>query len=179
MRLPVCSFSAVKDENRQERAAPGWWQRRIFQPIRQQMTQGISADRIALTLALGFSLGIFPILGSGFLLCGVAAWCLRLNQPLIQAVGTVAYPAQLLLLLPFYRAGEWAFQVPPVPLSIPVLLQEFFRDIPEFLKRYGMTGVRGIVVWAVITPPVGTALYFLLLPCLRRLAPVSALPASR
>ncbi len=148
---------------------PGWWQRRIAGPVRQQLTQGITPDEIALTLALGFTLGIFPILGSGFLLCGLAAWLLRLNQPLIQAIGTLAYPLQLILLLPFYRAGEALFGVPPVPLSIPVLLSRFFDDVPQFLKEYGMTGVRGIVVWALLAPLLLGLLHFSLRPALRRL----------
>lgn len=147
---------------------PNWWQRRIAGPVRQQLTQGITPDKIALTLALGFTLGIFPILGSGFLLCGLAAWALKLNQPIIQATGTLAYPLQLVLLLPFYRAGETLFHVPAIPLSIPVLLTRFFENIPLFLKEYGMTGVRGIIVWSLLAPVMLAGLYFSLRPGLRR-----------
>jgi uncharacterized protein (DUF2062 family) len=149
---------------------PNWWQRRITGPVRQQLTQGITPDKIALTLALGFTLGIFPILGSGFLLCGVAAWGLRLNQPIIQSIGTLAYPLQLVLLLPFYRAGESLFGVPPIPLSIPVLITRFFENIPLFLKEYGMTGARGIVVWSLLAPALLAGLYFGLKPVLKRVA---------
>ncbi len=149
---------------------PNWWQRRIAGPVRQQLTQGITPDKIALTLALGFTLGIFPILGSGFLLCGLAAWALKLNQPIIQGTGTLAYPLQLVLLLPFYRAGESLFSIPSIPLSIPQLLSRFFEDIPRFLQEYGMTGVRGILVWSLLAPAVWAALYFSLRPLLRRVA---------
>ena len=149
---------------------PNWWQRRIAGPVRQQLTQGITPDKIALTLALGFTLGIFPILGSGFLLCGLAAGALRLNQPIIQGTGTLAYPLQLAFLLPFYRAGEALFGVPPIPLSISELLSRFFENIPVFLKDYGMTGVRGIFVWSLMAPAVLAALYFCLRPLLRRMA---------
>ena len=80
---------------------PSWWQRRVILPVKQQLTQGITADRIALTISLGITLGIFPILGSAILLCGLAGVMLKLNQPIIQAIGTLAYPLQLVLLLPF------------------------------------------------------------------------------
>ena len=149
---------------------PNWWQRRIAGPVHQQLTQGITPDKIALTLALGFTLGIFPILGSGFLLCGLAAWALKLNQPIIQGTGTLAYPLQLLLLLPFYRAGESLFSVPAIPLSIPQLLSRFFEDIPRFLQEYGMTGVRGILVWSLLGPLVFVSLYYPLRRLLRRAA---------
>lgn len=151
-------------------ARPNWWQRRIAGPVRQQLTQGITPDKIALTLALGLTLGIFPILGSGFLLCGLAAWVLKLNQPIIQGTGTLAYPLQLVFLLPFYRAGESLFGVPPIPLSIPELLSRFFENIPVFLRDYGMTGVRGILVWSLMAPVVLAALYFSLRPLVRRMA---------
>ena len=149
---------------------PNWWQRRIAGPVRQQLTQGITPDKISLTLALGFTLGIFPILGSGFLLCGLAAWALKLNQPIIQGTGTLAYPLQLVLLLPFYRAGESLFSAPAIPLSIPQLLSRFFEDTPRFLQEYGMTGVRGIFVWSLLAPVGWAALYFSLRPLLRRWA---------
>ena len=148
----------------------GWWRRRIVAPVKQQLTQGITPDKIALTLALGFTLGIFPILGSGFFLCGVAAWALRLNQPIIQATGTLAYPLQLLLLIPFYRAGEAMFGVPPIPLSISVLFARFFEDVPQFLRDYGMTGVRGIIVWSLLAPFMLGLSYFSLRPLLRGMA---------
>ncbi len=149
---------------------PNWGQRRIAGPVRQQLTQGITPDKIALTLALGFTLGIFPILGSGFLLCGLAAWALKLNQPIIQGTGTLAYPLQLVLLLPFYRAGESLFSVPAIPLSIPQLLSRFFENIPRFLREYGMTGVRGILVWSLLAPVLLAVLYHSLRPLIRRAA---------
>lgn len=149
---------------------PSWWQRRIVLPVKQQLTQGITADRITLTIALGLTLGIFPILGSSILLCGIAGVMLKLNQPIIQAIGTLAYPLQLVLLLPFYRAGEWMFNQPHIPLSITVLIQRFFADVGQFLKDYGMTGVRGIIVWCIIAPVLGPILYFIIRKPIRALA---------
>ena len=170
MPLSIDSCYAAMSSDPPSPPRPTWWQRRIAGPVRQQLTQGISADKITLTLALGFTLGIFPILGSGFVLCGVAAWILRLNQPIIQSIGTLAYPLQLVLLLPFYRAGEALFGVPSIPLSIPVLITRFFENVPLFLKEYGMTGVRGIVVWSLLAPTMLAVLYFGLRPVIRRVA---------
>ena len=176
-RWNACSCAIMTSNGDRLAVAPGptvskpaWWQRRIAGPVRQQLTQGITPDKIAITLALGFTLGIFPILGSGFLLCGLAAWVLKLNQPIIQATGTLAYPLQLILVIPFYRAGESVFDVPAIPLSIPVLLSRFFENIPVFLKDYGMTGVRGILVWSLLAPLLCAALYFGVRPLLRRVA---------
>lgn len=151
-------------------AATGFWQRRIRQPVLQQLTQGMSAEKVALTLTLGLTLGIFPILGSTTLLNAFAAWLLKLNQPVIQAVTILVFPLQCLLLIPFYRTGEALFGGPSIPLSIPLIIQRFLENTGRFMADYGMTGVRGIIVWAMIAPPLGGLLYFILRKPLRVLA---------
>src|SRR5256885_328582 len=69
--------------------------RRIIAPILAQLRQGITPEKIALTLALGAALGIFPILGASTLLCAIAGIWLRLNQPVIQLTNYLVYPLQL------------------------------------------------------------------------------------
>ena len=138
----------------------GFWQRRIRGPVVAQLTQGISAGRIALTISLGITLGVFPILGATSILSAIAAWMLKLNQPIIQAVAALTFPLKCLLLLPFYRAGESLFGIPSIPLSIPMIISRFFENTGKSFQDYGMTGVRGIVVWGLIAPIAGFILYF-------------------
>ena len=114
----------------EQRAFTGFWQRRVVAPIVAQLKQGITPEKIALTLALGAVLGIFPILGSTTLLCALAGMWLRLNQPVIQLVNYFVYPAQVALLLPFYRAGESLFGQPHVPIF----------SVTELMQRYGLLG---------------------------------------
>src|SRR5215469_1665363 len=82
-----------------------------------QLTQGVTPQKIALSIALGFSLGVIPILGTTTILCAIAAIRLKLNQPVIQLVNWLVYPLQLGLLLVFVRIGEWITQTPPTDLS--------------------------------------------------------------
>src|SRR3546814_7810456 len=60
------------------------WRRWLIDPVVAQLRQGITPERIALTLALASIISVFPILGSTTLLCALVAAWLRLNQPLIQ-----------------------------------------------------------------------------------------------
>ena len=147
-----------------------FWQRRIVDPIVGQLKQGITPERIALTIALGMVLGIFPILGSTMLLCALAAAAFRLNQPIIQLVNYFAYPLQLILIIPIYRAGETLFGREHVGLSIPLLFERFRADFAQFLKDFGMIAIQGIVVWCLIAPLVTAAIYFGARPALRALA---------
>ena len=151
-------------------ARESFWKRRVLTPFVAQLRQGVTPEKLALTVALGLVLGIFPILGATTLLCGIAAVALRLNQPVIQIVNYFAYPAQLALIIPIYRAGEMLFGKSPIPLSIPLIFERFRADFRQFLCDFGMIAVHGIVVWFLIAP-VGIAfLYFTVRPLIRRLA---------
>jgi uncharacterized protein (DUF2062 family) len=132
----------------------------VVNPIAGQLRQGITPEKIALSLALGLVLGCFPILGAATLLCTVAGVALGLNQPVIQTVNQAAYPLQLALLIPHYRAGEWLFQTPPVPLSIPLLYERFAADWWQFLRDYGLLALQGIAVWCLLAPAAAAAVYF-------------------
>lgn len=146
------------------------WQRRVIGLLLDQLRQGVTPDAIALTIALGVALATFPILGSTTLLCAAAGVLLRLNQPIIQLVNWLCYPLQLVLLIPFYRAGEW-LGAPHLALSIPQLVERFESLGPlPFAERFGLIALGGIGAWVLLVPPAALALYFLLRPPLRVLA---------
>ncbi len=79
---------------------------RIVDPIVAQLTQGLSVERIALTIAVGLCLAVIPVIGVTTILCFLAAWALRLNQPIIQLINWSSAALQLLLIIPFIRLGE-------------------------------------------------------------------------
>ena len=156
-----------------------WWQRRVVAPILAQLRQGITPQKVALTLALGAVLGIFPILGATTLLCAVAGVWLRLNQPIIQLVNYLVYPVQILLLIPFYRAGERLFGATPVPIvNVPELIGRFGADPLKFVVDYGLVGLYGITVWALVAPLLAGLGYLLLQPVLERLAKLRSSAAA-
>ena len=85
------------------------FQRRITRPILEVLRQGTTPEKIALSIAFGLVLGIFPAIGWTTLLCFLAAIIFRLNLPAVQLVNYFMYPVQLALLIPFIRAGELLF----------------------------------------------------------------------
>lgn len=147
-----------------------FWRRRVVAPIVAQLTQGTTPEKIALTIALGLALGVFPILGSTTALCAIAGILVRLNQPIIQAINYAAYPVQLVLLIPFYRAGEYLLGRAPIPLSIPLLVDRFQTDAGQFLKDFGMIGIGGILVWLIVAPVAIVGMYLAVRGPLRALA---------
>lgn len=146
-----------------------WWQRRLVAPVIAQLKQGITPEKIALTCALGAVIAVFPILGSTTLLCGLAAWALKLNQPIIQLVNYLCYPLQFALLIPFWRAGEW-FGAPHVSLSIPELMGRFEAAPWPFIVEFAGVAAGGVAAWLLAAPVAVLVLHLGLLPVLRRVA---------
>ena len=147
------------------------WRARIRRVVVAQLTQGVTPRRVAFTVALGALLSVFPIFGATTALCALAAWLLRLNQPLMQLVNALLAPVHLLLLYPYYRAGEHLFGREPAPLLAVTELAERFASSPkQFVLDYGMIAVGGSVVWllsAVVAVPL---MYVILRPVLEGLA---------
>ena len=147
-----------------------FWQERVIALIVAQFTQGFTPQKIALTIALGLVLGIFPILGATTALCAIAGVWLKLNQPVIQLVNWLVSPLQLTLILGFVRIGEWLLRAQPVSFSVPELFRKFHESPAKFMQEFGLSGLHGIVAWLLIAPLLTALIYFLLLPPLKKLA---------
>lgn len=120
-----------------------------------------SPKSMALSLTLGVSLALFPVIGMTFLLGLMVAVIFRLNHLVVQTLNLLLAPVQLLLIYPFIKAGNLIFAGSRV-----------FKDIFTysgdwtFLKFLEMvTG--GVIVWfglSLVTMPV---LYFSLFRLLK------------
>jgi uncharacterized protein (DUF2062 family) len=146
------------------------WRQRTLDVVMAQLRQGVTADKIALTLAIGLIFGLFPIFGTTTALCVLAALWLKLNQPLMQLVNWFAAPLQLPGIYLFVRIGERLTHSAPVQFSISGLVQQFRASPLQFLRLFGMTGVRAVLAWLLIAPVIAAVVYVLLLAPLRRLA---------
>jgi uncharacterized protein (DUF2062 family) len=144
--------------------------RRLAQPILDQLRQGLTPSEIALAIGLGFVLSVPPVLGSTIVLCGLAAILLRLNQPVIQTVNFAVYPLQLALLVPYVRLGEWIFGASRTPLSPGLILSMAKTNFLGTIATFWTATWHGVVAWAIVTPPVGLALFFAAKPMLERAA---------
>jgi len=146
------------------------WRAKIADPIVEQLTQGLSPQKIALTVAVGLTISINPIIGTTTILCFVAAWALRLNQPIIQAINWSSYALQLLLIFPFIRLGEKIFHARPETRSLGELVAMAKADPLKTIARLGATGGHAFVAWMVIAPLLVAAIYFPMRPLFQALA---------
>src|SRR5947209_857315 len=144
--------------------------RKLVLPIIDLMRQGITPEKIALSLAFGIGLGIFPVLGSTTILCALAAIVFRLNLPSIQLINYFVYPLQLALLIPFLRFGEVLFRSPHVSLSLTIIFESIKRSAWQTTKAYWTVGWHAMVAWCLVGPLAMWIMYLVLLPIMRRLA---------
>jgi uncharacterized protein (DUF2062 family) len=147
-----------------------FWRERVVALLITQLRQGVSPQKIALTIALGICLACFPIIGATSMLCLVTGLWLKLNQPVIQLVNWLASPLQLGLLLPLVRLGERLAGAQPVSFTIPEMFAKFQASPAKFLGEFGLTGVHGIIGWVTVAPLAGVLLYIFFLPVTNRLA---------
>jgi uncharacterized protein (DUF2062 family) len=135
--------------------------------LKAVLSQGHTPEKIALSVAFGIALGLFPIFGTTTLLCIVVALVLRLNHPAIQIANQLMYVAQLPLIVVFIRIGESLLGVAPIPFSATLMAAELRANPSSVLQRFGTASLHGILGWAAVAPLVVALAYAILLPVLR------------
>ena len=101
----------------------------------------------------------------------LAAWALRLNQPIIQTINWSSYALQLLMIFPFIRLGEKLFRAPRLHLSLDELVAMGKADPLGTLSQLGSTIGHAVVAWALVAPLIVAAAYYGSRPALRRPLP--------
>jgi uncharacterized protein (DUF2062 family) len=150
------------------------WLTNANRQIAGWLRMGISPQRLALTLALGFAIGCLPVIGVPTALCAVVAIGFGLNVPVIQAANYAAMPVQIALILPLARLGGWMFQTG----QRPGLTGTFGHGLSmQTLWASGNVAGHALAAWVVIAGPMVVLLTLALTPVLQRV-PAFASEAS-
>lgn len=144
--------------------------------ITEWLRQGVSPERLALTLALGVAIGCIPVMGVTSALCLLAALALRLNFPVIQAANWAAMPLQLVLIMPFVRLGGKLFRFGP---GAAIHTGSLLHSSPLLLisQLSSMVG-QALLAWLLIAIPTVALLTLMLTAVLRRVPAVAAAEAG-
>jgi len=137
--------------------------------IADLLRQGITPEKIALTLALGAFIGTIPMLGTTTILCTVVALALRLNLPAIQMVNGVVYPLQLILLIPFYRWGAWLFRADSSSITVAGVKGLIQGGIIHAIQTLWTVTMHALVVWLIIGSLASLTIYAITLRLTRRI----------
>lgn len=140
------------------------------------LRQGVSPQRLALTLALGFAIGCIPILGVTTVLCVGVALALRLNFPVIQAANWSVMPLQVILIVPFVRLGGKLFTFGS---THAVEAGTLLNTSPlTFISQMGGWVCQALLAWLVIAVPAVALITAVLTVVLRRVPALHTLEAA-
>jgi uncharacterized protein (DUF2062 family) len=140
---------------------------RWLKPFIDLLRQGMSPEKIALTIALGIVLGVTPVLGSTTLLCTGAALLLGLNLPAIQLVNGVTYPLQFILLIPFYKLGAWMFRADASTVSLERVMGLIRTGVWHAITTLWVVTVHALAAWLLFGGLAAGLLYLILTPLVR------------
>jgi uncharacterized protein (DUF2062 family) len=153
------------------RDALAFLRRRLIGPVMDQLTLGVTPDRLAITLAVATATALFPLLGATTALTLGVGLAFRLNQVVLHTVNQLLGPVQLLLILIYVRAGEWLWRAPADHFAVADIVRTFQASgWSAFLGRFGWAGVHAVTAWAASAPFLALAIYLLVRTPLARIA---------
>ncbi len=138
-------------------------------PVLALLRMGASPQKLAWSIAVGLLIGINPVLGTTTILCLIVAFVFRLNVAASQLGNHVVYPLQLLLVVPFIRAGSRVFHTAPMPLSAKELLDAARTRPLALTHQLWLWEWHASVVWAAVAVIAVPIVALVLTPLLRRL----------
>jgi uncharacterized protein (DUF2062 family) len=131
------------------------------------LTQGVTAEKVALSIAVGSALALFPILGTTTTLCVIAGIALRLNQPVLQAINALFYPVYFPLIAAFVRLGDRVLGTPPTSFNVRLMASVFAHHPSDFVRQFGATALHAVLGWSLAVPLWIPLVYLAALPPLR------------
>jgi uncharacterized protein (DUF2062 family) len=146
-----------------------WIYRRCVLPILALLRMGATPRKLAWSIAAGLLIGINPLLGTTTILSLTAAFVFRLNLVASQMANHVAWPLEILLVIPFIRLGARVFHTAPMPLSPHVFLQTARTSPLAVIRQLWLWEWHALILWAAISVVLGPLIAIGLTPALQRL----------
>lgn len=136
-----------------------WVKRKVLVPLGTALKKGLSFQKLAVSLALGITVGLIPFYGMTTILVGALALFLRLDFIVMQAVHYLVHPVQIALLIPFFKAGNNLFAKNTIDLTIKEYMSLFKTDFWDALLVYWKINASAILVWLIVAIPASYMLY--------------------
>lgn len=143
---------------------------KLIDPILGFLKQGMTPNKLALSISLGFCFGLFPIVGVTTLLCLAISLILRLNVAAMQLINYLVYPIQLIILIPLIHLGSYMIDVNPIPYSIDEIIDIVGKDFFQAFELLGFATLIGIFAWSIIIVPISVMIYIVLRMVFMRMA---------
>jgi hypothetical protein len=133
------------------------------------LSSELSPSKVALTFALAIPIGIVPFFCCFNILLGfLIAWKFKLNHLLVQLIGNVVYPLQIMLFLPFMQLGVSWFSTDSVPFSAKIIMASFSESMLGTIQMLGLWNLYALLAWLLMSAPFACLIYYLSMPIAKR-----------
>ena len=133
---------------------------RFLDPVLNFLKQGVTPQKLAVAMALGMAIGVFPVLGVTTGICALVALTFRTNMAVTQLANYLVYPLQILLIIPLAKLGSWVLSVDPIPYSLDEIIEVFKSGFFEALNTFSLTLLTAVTGWMILILPFSFVSYW-------------------
>ena len=121
--------------------------------------QGLSPIELTQSILVAALFSIIPILGVTTILLTAFSLKRKLNLPIMIAISYLAWPLQILLIIPFINIGEYIFSVPQTHHSVEEIIASFQESFFGTLSHLSFELICGFGGWMLTAVPFFTVIY--------------------
>jgi len=121
--------------------------------------QGLSPKELTQSILVSALISIIPILGVSTFLLTVLSLKRKLNLPIMIAISYLAWPLQILMIIPFINIGEFIFSIPQSNHSAQEIIVSFQESFFGTLSHLSFELLCGFGGWLLTAVPFFTLVY--------------------
>lgn len=144
---------------------------KIKNPLVNFLSQGVTPEKLALSMVFGVAIGIFPFFGTHTALVMLAVLLFRLNPGAIFLVSNLVFPLFLIGFIPMINTGKLLFgNVTHTEISVEKIKSIYESGLLPMVQYLGMNMVYALAGWCIIIIPVSFIIYVIFVPVFRRMS---------
>ena len=121
--------------------------------------QGLSPKELTQSILVSALISIIPIVGVTTVLLTILSLKRKLNLPIMIAISYLAWPLQILMIIPFINIGEFIFSIPQSNHSAQEIIASFQESFFGTLSQLSFELICGFGGWLLTAVPFFTLVY--------------------
>jgi uncharacterized protein (DUF2062 family) len=121
--------------------------------------QGLSPKELTQSILVSALISIIPIVGVTTVLLTILSLKRKLNLPIMIAISYLAWPLQILMIIPFINIGEFIFSIPQSNHSAQEIIASFQESFFGTLSQLSFELLCGFGGWLLTAVPFFTLIY--------------------
>lgn len=125
--------------------------------------QGLTPKELSKSIIVSGLISTIPILGVSTFMITTISLKTKLNLPVMIALSYLMWPIQILMIIPFIRAGQFIFSVPRNHHTIEEIISSFQNSFFTTLSNLSFELICGLGGWFLTAVPFAIGIYWVTL----------------